>query len=78
MRLWLWLILDPILAANIQMSYSKEDTEKYRIILATLIDTTLSKPTLDVNTFLDPGSDFDKQEYKYFRDTRLLLSMLFD
>ena len=51
-----------------QMSYSKEDTEKYRIILATLIDTTLSKPTLDVNTFLDPGSDFDKEEYKYFRD----------
>ena len=51
-----------------QMSYTPEETQQYRIILATLIDTTLSKPTLDVNTFLNPGTDFDKEEYKYFRD----------
>lgn len=48
-----------------QMSYSNEETEKYRIILATLIDTTLSKPTLDVNTFLDPVEQED--QYKWFR-----------
>ena len=49
-----------------QMSYTPEETEKHRIVLGTIIDTTLSKPTLDVNTFLDPV--YHEDQYKWFRD----------
>lgn len=48
-----------------EMFYTTEETQQYRIILATLIDTTLSKPTLDVNTFLDPVEQ--KDQYEWFR-----------
>ena len=49
-----------------QMSYSIDEIQNLRIIISTLIDTTLSKPTLDVNTFLDPV--YHEDQYKWFRD----------
>ncbi len=59
---------DILLETINEMSYTPEETEKYRIVIGTLIDTTLSKPTLDVNTFLDPKSEFTKEQYTWFRD----------
>lgn len=49
-------------------TYSEEQIEKARLIIARLIDTTLTKPTLDVNTFADKEDEIDKDRYTWFRD----------
>lgn len=49
-------------------SYSAKEIEKARIAIGLLIDSTLTKPTLDVNTFADSEDQIDKDRYKWFRD----------
>ena len=56
-----------LLKENLQ-SYSDEQIEKARLVIARLIDTTLTKPTLDVNTFADREDEIDKDRYTWFRD----------
>ena len=48
--------------------YSKEELEKARIAIGLLIDSTLTKPTLDVNTFVDPNDEMMRDNYEWFRD----------
>ena len=50
-----------------QSTYTDEQVEKARVILGRLIDTTLTKPSIDVNTFADPEDEIDKDRYKWFR-----------
>tara|TARA_Y100000592_G_scaffold3293_1_gene4751 strand:- start:3213 stop:4547 length:1335 start_codon:yes stop_codon:yes gene_type:complete len=56
-----------LLKENIQ-NYSDEQIEKARLVIARLIDTTLTKPTLDVNTFADREDEIDRDRYTWFRD----------
>ena len=56
-----------LLKENLQ-TYSEEQIEKARLVIARLIDTTLTKPTLDVNTFADKEDEIDKDRYTWFRD----------
>ncbi len=56
-----------LLKENTQ-SYTAEQVEKARLVIARLIDTTLTKPTFDVNTFADSSDEIDKDRYKWFRD----------
>lgn len=56
-----------LLKENTQ-TYSEQQIEKARLIIARLIDTTLTKPTLDVNTFADREDEIDKDRYTWFRD----------
>ena len=48
-------------------TYTEEEVEKARLIIGRLIDTTLTKPSLDVNTFADPEDEIDRDRYKWFR-----------
>ncbi len=56
-----------LLKENLQ-AYTPEQIEKARLIISRLIDTTLTKPTLDVNTFADREDEIDKDRYTWFRD----------
>lgn len=63
------IILETInLLKENEEAYSKEELEKARIALGLLIDTTLTKPTLDVNTFVDPNNEMTRDNYEWFRD----------
>jgi len=59
--------INRLLKENTQ-TYTQDQIEKARIVIARLIDTTLTKPTLDVNTFADRKDEIDKDRYTWFRD----------
>jgi len=62
------IIFETISLLREEKGYSKEELEKARIAIGLLIDSTLTKPTLDVNTFIDPNDEVMKDNYEWFRD----------
>lgn len=62
------IIIETMSLLREEEGYSKEEIEKARIAIGLLIDSTLTKPTLDVNTFIDPNDKMMRDSYEWFRD----------